>query len=72
MKPVDGKVSLQVLVDRLTIEICGNEGRVCITKARPDKGDVESVQAFAAGGRAKLIKLEVNELASIWSRNHEE
>jgi len=68
MKPVDGKVSLHVLVDRLTIEICGNDGRVYITKARPKKGDVKSIQAFASGGTAKLVGLEVHELKSIWNK----
>ena len=46
----------------------GNDGRVYITKARPKKGDVESIQAFASGGTAKLVGLEVHELKSIWNK----
>jgi fructan beta-fructosidase len=66
LKPVDGRISLQVLVDRPTIEICGNDGAIFMTAAREHKGDVASVHAFAEGGDAKLVRLEVFELKSIW------
>lgn len=68
MKPVDGKVTIQVLVDRPILEICGNKGRVFITRPRGKKGDVKTVEAFAIGGTARLIKIEVNELESIWKK----
>ena len=68
MKPVDGKVSMQVIVDRPMIEICGNDGRVYITSGRVKRGNVSAVKAFAEGGEAKLLKLEVYELESIWKR----
>ena len=31
LKPVDGKIRLRFLVDRSSLEICGNEGRIAIT-----------------------------------------
>jgi sucrose-6-phosphate hydrolase SacC (GH32 family) len=68
MKPVDGQVSMQVLVDRPMLEIVGNHGRVFITKPREKKGEVASVKGFADGGEAKLLRLEVNELKSIWGK----
>jgi fructan beta-fructosidase len=68
MKPVDGKVSMQVIVDRPMIEICGNDGRVYITSGRGTRGNVSAVKAFAEGGKARLIKLDVYELESIWKR----
>lgn len=69
MKPVDGKVTIQVLVDRPILEICGNKGRVFITRPRGKKGDVKTVEAFAIGRTARLISLEANELESIWKVN---
>jgi len=68
MKPVDGKVTLQVLVDRPMLEIIGNRGEVCVIKPKPHAKDhrVSSIRAFATGGEAELIKLEVHELNSIW------
>ncbi len=68
LKPVAGRVSIQVLVDRPMLEICGNHGRVCITSPRGMRGRVSSVKAFATGGEAKLVVVEVNELESIWKK----
>jgi len=68
LKPVDGKVTIRVLVDRPMLEIIGNDGRVYITTTRPARGDVNTVKAFADGGKAKLLSLEVNELKSIWKK----
>jgi len=68
LKPVDGKVAIRVLVDRPMIEVIGTGGRVYITRARGQKGEVSTISAFAAGGEAKLIQLEVHELNSIWGR----
>ena len=66
LKPVNGRVTIRVLLDRPSIEIFGNNGRVVITNPRGSKGEVSTVSAFAEGGTAKLISLEVNELESVW------
>jgi fructan beta-fructosidase len=66
LKPVKGRITIQVLVDRPMIEVCGNDGAVCITSGRAKKGDVAQIKAFAEGEGARLIGLEVYELASIW------
>jgi len=69
LKPVDGKVTIRVLIDRPMMEIIGNNGRVYITRPREKKGEVKTVEAFAAGGTARLVKVEVNELKSIWKKH---
>ena len=66
MKPVAGKVTMQVIVDRPMIEICGNDGAVYITSGRGKRGDVSAIKAFGEGGSAKLLDLKVHELNSIW------
>jgi fructan beta-fructosidase len=66
LKPVDGRITLQVLVDRPMIEICGNDGRVSVTAARSHHGAVSAIEAFAEGGTARLVSLEAFELESIW------
>lgn len=68
MKPINGTISIQVLVDRPMIEICGNEGAVYITSGRKHLGDVQAIKAFAEGHGASLIKLDVYELESIWKK----
>jgi fructan beta-fructosidase len=67
MAPVAGKVSMHVIVDRPMIEICGNDGAVYITSSRGKRGDVSAVKAFADGGAANLVSMEIHELESIWS-----
>ena len=68
LKAVDGKLKLQVLVDRPMLEIVGNDGRVYITQRREALGDAETIKAFARGGDARLVQLEVIELNSIWNK----
>lgn len=66
MEPIDGLITLQILVDRPMIEVCGNDGEVFITSDRRNIGDVSSITAFASDGAARLVQLEVFELKSIW------
>jgi len=66
LAPVDGKITMQILVDRPMIEVCGNDGRVYQTKPFHSKDEIESVRAFAGGGPVDLVSLEVYELKSIW------
>ncbi len=66
LAPVDGQITLQILVDRPMMEICGNNGEVVITSDRPSIGNVHSIKAFVHGGAARLVEFEVHELKSIW------
>ncbi len=66
LKPVDGRISIQVLADRSLTEIIGNDGRVFISGSGPAKLDATGVSVVAEGGNAKLITLEAHELKSIW------
>ena len=68
MNPVDGIITVQVLVDRPMLEICGNNGRVVITRPRGKKGIISTMTTFAIGGEAVLLSLEVNELETIWKK----
>jgi len=66
LKPVDGKISVQVLCDRSITEIAGNDGRVFMSSKGPPKQDVSRISVTATGGTARLIELEAHELKSIW------
>ena len=68
LKPVDGKIRMQILVDRPSIEVCGNDGAVYITQGFRHEGEIGAIEAFCAGGSATLNRLEVYELESIWKR----
>jgi fructan beta-fructosidase len=64
----DGKVTIQVLLDRPMIEICLNNGASYTTEDRAKRGAVASISAFAVGGPAILNSFEVHELKSIWKK----
>jgi fructan beta-fructosidase len=65
---LDGKVTMQVLLDRPMIETCLNHGESYTTEDRGKRGAVASVSAFAVGGTATLKSFEVHELKSIWKK----
>jgi len=66
LKPAEGKIRLQVLVDRTTIEIFGNDGRVYMPIGTVAKDDDKSLGVFTKGGNVKIGALEVCEVRSIW------
>lgn len=66
LEPVDGKITLEILVDRTMVEVFPNNGRYYFPMGAylVDKDPV--IKVFSEGGKTKLINLEVNELNSIW------
>lgn len=68
LKPDAGKIRLQILVDRPSLEICGNDGRVYQTRAFRSDNEIDSIQVFASEGPVKVNLLEVYELKSIWTK----
>jgi fructan beta-fructosidase len=66
LKPVEGKIRIQILVDRPSMEICGNDGRVYQTRAFRSEDEIEAIQVFAEGQPVQLNRLEIHELKSIW------
>jgi sucrose-6-phosphate hydrolase SacC (GH32 family) len=66
LEPVDGKITLQILVDRTSVETFGNAGRRLIANCfLPDLTDRE-IGLFATGGAAKVVSLRIHELKSAW------
>ena len=66
LKPIDGRIAIQVLADRSLTEIVGNDGRVFISGRGPAKLDETEVSVTAIGGKAKLVSFAAHELKSIW------
>lgn len=65
LEPVDGILSLRVLVDRGSVEIFGNRGRVAMSVAVIPPESALSIRA-KADGDASLRTLVVNEMKSAW------
>jgi sucrose-6-phosphate hydrolase SacC (GH32 family) len=67
VEPGDGKIRLHIFVDRTTIEIFGNEGRMPIFLCFPLDTENKSLEVFARGGQANIQRLKVWKLKSIWA-----
>ena len=66
LRPVEGKVRVQILVDRTSIEIFANDGLGYMPLPAIPKDNDRQLAVFARGGAAKLIALEAFELRSAW------
>jgi fructan beta-fructosidase len=61
-----GRVRLRVLVDRGSIEVFGNDGRVAISHAIGSSRTGTKLGAAITGTAARIRALEINELNSVW------
>jgi sucrose-6-phosphate hydrolase SacC (GH32 family) len=66
LKPVDGKIILEILVDRTMVEIFPNNGRYYFPMGAYLVDRDPAIKVFSEGGKTKLKNLEVHELNSIW------
>jgi len=63
-----GRIRLQLLVDRASIEIFGNDGIVAMPIGVIPPDDKGSLAVFSRGGSTTVHSLEVHELESAWKR----
>jgi sucrose-6-phosphate hydrolase SacC (GH32 family) len=68
LKPVDGKIRLEILVDRTSIEIFGNNGRMYMPMGMILADKPNSLEIFTKGGNAELESLDVIRLRSAWRK----
>ena len=66
LTPVDGAITLQLLVDRLSVEIFANGGRVYMPMAHVFESIEVPIKIFSKGGACTFIDLNVFELKSAW------
>ena len=66
LKPEKGILHLRILLDRTSIEVFGNNGRVYIPRCILPKDDNRSLNASCGKGQVKARFLRVHELKSIW------
>ncbi len=66
LEPLNGKIYLELLVDRTSIEIFGNNGRMYMPMGVILADKPKSLEIFTKGGNTKIESLEVYKLASVW------
>jgi fructan beta-fructosidase len=66
LKLVDGKIRLRLLVDRASIDVFGNDGRLYMPMGVIVPENNRTLEIYAKGGAARINSLEVYELKSAW------
>jgi sucrose-6-phosphate hydrolase SacC (GH32 family) len=66
LKPVEGRIRLRLLLDRASLDIFGDDGRVYMPMGVIPKAEDRSLALLAKGGPATLQSLQVYELRSAW------
>jgi len=67
LKPKDGKIKLRLLIDRLSIEVFANDGRVYMPIRALNMDDERGIEIFTKGDSTRISALTVHELKSIWN-----
>jgi len=65
LSPLDNKINLEILVDRNSIEIYANHGRLFLSSGHNSADNPKQLELFSRG-ETILTSLEVYELKSIW------
>lgn len=66
LPPIEGRIKLRILVDRTSIEVFGNDGRVVMTSCfLPTVAEAE-LNLWTHGGPAKVVSLAIYRLRSAW------
>ncbi len=67
LSPVDGTIALRVLVDRGSVEVFANDGRLAISKGLGPKGGGDRMlKARAQGEKIRFRSIDVDVLGSAW------
>ena len=67
LQALGGRIQLRLLVDRTSVDIFGNDGRLYMPMGMSIAADNRSLGIFATGGGAHIESLEVFELKSAWT-----
>ena len=65
----DGEIKLHIFLDKSSVEVFGDNGRVTLTDRIFPFPDSNGISLFAKGGPAELISLDIWHLKSIWNRS---
>jgi fructan beta-fructosidase len=68
LEPEKGRLRLHVFIDRGSVEVFGNGGRVALSVGGLLEERDRGVAAFAVKGEARLVRVEVHTLRSAWSK----
>jgi fructan beta-fructosidase len=67
----DGKIHLEILMDRSSVEIYANHGRLYLADAHFSVNHPKQLDLCSLWGDVYLTKLQIYELKSIWDKKKE-
>jgi sucrose-6-phosphate hydrolase SacC (GH32 family) len=67
LAPEHGRIKLHVLVDRTSVEVFGNDGRLSMSSCFLPATENRSLATFSVGGTATIVALKVYRLKSAWN-----
>ena len=68
LAPVANRIKLRILVDRASIEVFGNDGKVPMSFCFLPKPENRTFELCASGGPDRIVSLNVYELRSAWRK----
>ncbi|MBA7626916.1 Levanase [subsurface metagenome] len=69
LRPIQGKIKLEILLDRTSLEIFGNHGRISMSSCFLPDSRNRNLKIYSSGGSIRILSLKVYELGSIWSES---
>jgi len=66
LMPVNKVLTLEILVDRASIEIFANGGRTVISSCFTPEEGADELELFTHGGELEVRKLDIYEVNSVW------
>jgi sucrose-6-phosphate hydrolase SacC (GH32 family) len=67
LAPINGSIQLEIILDRKTIEIFGNNGQLYMPLPADNPASTALISVSCIGGNATFSSLTVNKLKSIWT-----
>ena len=69
LKPEEGRITLRLLVDRLSVEIFGNNGLLYMPMSNVCDDEDAGIEVYEKNEQVKIIELTVHELNSAWEES---
>jgi len=66
LKSMNGRIDLELLVDRTSVEIFGNQGRIYMPIGVILSDKERPLEIFSRGGNTEITNMQIYELRSIW------
>jgi levanase/fructan beta-fructosidase len=66
LAPENGRIKLHILVDRTSVEVFGNDGRLSMSSCFLPRAENQNLGVFSVGGTARIVALRVYSLKSAW------